>query len=212
MRLSCDRTGFPLVELDELGLAVSLLPVTKVQFERFLAEPNGFGNAWYENVLQGNPRVSWRLFTAEERKRLFLTCVLPEEALAFMQWMGHNFDLPTVDEWRAIDNLLMNTPLPMQSREVLARCPLHPAAATIVQRLLRQIEPKPKKWGELALLRGGVIEWIRTGPDFAGLGQPPGTLYKPQEEDPVYPLQDRRVSYWGFRLVCRLHSEKEEDL
>ena len=102
MRFSCDRTGFPLITVPEAMVAMHLLPVTKVQFERFLAEPNTYGDAWYEEVLTLNPRISYRQCTAENRERLFLTGIVPEEALAFARWMGDGFDLPTVAEWRAL--------------------------------------------------------------------------------------------------------------
>jgi hypothetical protein len=44
MRLWCDRTGFPLFEPWPGKQAFALLPVTKAQFECFLAEPNDYGN------------------------------------------------------------------------------------------------------------------------------------------------------------------------
>lgn len=215
MRLSCDRTGFPLLEWSEAGLEVALLPVTKAQFERFLAEPNEFGNAWYEQVLALNPRVSWRQFGPEERERLFLTGVLPEEALAFLRWLGGGFDLPTVEEWRAMDRWLRAAPLDV---EALTQCPLHRSAQAIVRGLLRQ--SRPRVWGELALLRGGVVEWVREGRGFGGLGAPrPGfhpNTWNPQRDAPVRPLRaEARLPYFGFRCVRRWHErqqEEEEDL
>ena len=102
MLFSCDRTGFPLIAVPEVAAHVQLLPVTKAQFECFIVEPNPFGDAWYEEVLQLNPRVTYRRYGADERARLFLTGILPEEALLFARWVGEGFDLPTVDEWRAI--------------------------------------------------------------------------------------------------------------
>ena len=83
MQFSCDRTGFPLIAVPSVGVEVQLLPVTKIQFECFLAEPNDFGDAWYEEVLTFNPRISYRQFMADTRERLFITGILPEEALAF---------------------------------------------------------------------------------------------------------------------------------
>lgn len=204
MRFSCDGTGFPMVHLDGSELALSLLPVPKVQFERFLAEPNEYGDQWYEEVLSVNPRVSWQRFEAEQRERLFLTGILPEEALAFARWLGEGFDLPTISEWRKLDQLLTQTPLPSSVQETLTSCPMHRAAHAILRRLLRQLQPK--SWGELALLRGGLIEWVRVGQEFAGLGAPrpqflPNT-FNPQHDDPVRPLR-KRVPYFGFRLVYR---------
>src|SRR5437773_9846541 len=68
MQWSCDRTGFPVLELPDLGIAAHLFPVAKVQFERFLAEPvmelakspepARYGDVWYEQLLEVSPRVS----------------------------------------------------------------------------------------------------------------------------------------------------------
>lgn len=205
MRFFYDRTGFPLVQPDRSGLALSLLPVTKVQFERFLAEPNEFGDAWYEQILSVNPRVSWQRFEGEQREQLFLTGILPAEALAFARWLGEGFDLPTVDEWRKLAQLLSLTPLPAGVQETLRSCPMHRAAHAILQGLLRQLEPE--SWGELALLRGGLIEWVRVGQGFAGLGAPRPQFYpntfNPLHDDPVRPLREQRLPYFGFRLVYR---------
>jgi len=214
MRLSCDRTGFPLLEWTEAELEVALLPVTKAQFERFLAEPNEFDNAWYEQVLAVNPRVSWRKFEAEERERLFLTGVLPEEALAFLRWLGDGFDLPTVEEWRSMDRWLRAAPLDV---ELSKQCPMHHSAKAIVRGLLRQL--RPTVWGELALLRKGVVEWVREDRGFGGLGAPRPTFYpntwNPQRDEPVRPLRaEVRLPYFGFRCVRRLpeRQKEEEDL
>ncbi len=212
MQLYCDRTGFPVLKLDKIRLQVLLLPVTKAQFERFLAEPNELDNEWYEQVLAINPRASWQRFRAERREQVFLTGILPSEALAFAHWMGKDFDLPTVDEWRTIDRLLMGNRLTKQDMHRLKSLPMHRAAWGTVQRVLRQVNPS--SWGQLALLRGGLIEWVRSNGEFWGLGSPrpqfyPNTL-NPQRDDPVRPLHNQRLPYFGFRLVRRLHAENQE--
>lgn len=68
-----DRTGFPYIESKDLALAVSLLPLTKLQFEVYLADLTPQGDRWYEELLALNPRVSPQRFTSEQRERLFLT-------------------------------------------------------------------------------------------------------------------------------------------
>ncbi|MCI0529260.1 MAG: formylglycine-generating enzyme family protein [Nitrospira sp.] len=102
MLFSYDRTGFPLIPLYRAGVEVHWLPVTKVQLECFLAETGRLGNDWYEEVLKLNPQVSYSEFTGDHREQLFVTGILPEEALAFARWMEDRFDLPTVEEWRTI--------------------------------------------------------------------------------------------------------------
>ena len=79
----CDPCGFPVIPVESLGLSVHLLPVAKVQFERFLAEPNDYGDSWYEELLALNPRSSHTRLDNETRERAFLTGVVPEEARAF---------------------------------------------------------------------------------------------------------------------------------
>ena len=46
-----DRTGFPYLELQDPALAVSLLPLTKLQFEYYLADLTPQGDNWYEELL-----------------------------------------------------------------------------------------------------------------------------------------------------------------
>jgi formylglycine-generating enzyme required for sulfatase activity len=200
MRLSCDRAGYPLLEDSEAGLQVSLLPTTKAQFERFLAEPGEPGDAWYEARLAENPRVSWHHFDAADRERLFLTGITPEETLAFSAWLGPGFRLPTVAEWRAVDNWLAESPF---TPEALQACPMGRSARETVERLAGQLAPPT--WRDLALLRGGVMEWVRTRGGFAGLGAPRGAwlpnLFDPQNDDPQRPTRGERSRYFGFRLV-----------
>jgi len=104
-----DRTGFPYIELKDPALAVSLLPLTKLQFEYYLADLTPQGDNWYEELLTLNPRVSPQRFTPEQRERLFLTGLLPAEAEAYAAWLGDGYRLPTVAEWRAIYRCFQST-------------------------------------------------------------------------------------------------------
>ena len=211
MWLSCDPTGFPLLSLPALRLDVSLWPCTKAQFERFLSEPeSGFGDGWYEEVLAVNPRVSWREAPSPP-ERLFLTGIYPEEALSFARWMGAGFDLPTVSEWRAAEAALAGVPIDRQSTSRLKEEWVEEAGAAFDH--LRKLTGA-KTWGGLTLSRGGVVEWVREGRAFGGLGTPrPGLLpniYNPQLD--VWHPARRRLDYLGFRLIRRWPTEREEDL
>src|SRR4051812_25305456 len=110
MQWSPDRTGFPVLDLPELGLAVHLVPVSKPQFERFLAEPVAegglFGDAWYESVLAVSPRLSIRDAQPANYESLFLGGILPTEAERFARWLGTGYDLPKVESWRRVDEYL----------------------------------------------------------------------------------------------------------
>jgi formylglycine-generating enzyme required for sulfatase activity len=205
MQFSCDRTGFPLVALPELLLEVQLLPVTKVQFERFLAEPNSFGDTWYEEVLQLNPRVSSRRFTTENRERLFLTGLLPEEVLAFAKWMGEGFALPTVAEWRAIHKALGAEPASLRRLTTLLSQQGARLAFELVQHL--QASFQLPSLLDLSLMQCGVVEWVRQGSAWVGLGAPRPefhpNLWNPQVDE-VRPLRAGvRIPYFGCRLVRR---------
>lgn len=205
MQLYFDRMGFPFVRLDRLSLSVSLLPVTKVQFERFIAQPNSFGDAWYEEILQINPRLSWRRPDAGRREGLFITGVLQSEAIAYASWAGTGFDLPSLKEWRLIFQSMTRARLAKNSLRGLEGEKVHPAARAIVELIVRQAQPRT--WSELTLMEGGVIEWLRDGPVFGGFGKPRPqflpNVFNPLYDDPRVPLHDDRSPYFGFRLVHR---------
>lgn len=202
MQLQSDALGFPIVKLPEIGLSVSLLPVTKTQFERFIAEPNSFGDSWYDEILKISPRCPWRGMCEEGREDLFMTGILPSEALDFASWLGEGFDLPSFGEWRHIYRSMAQTQL---MRKPLQEFTGHPAARSIIDSILAQVQPAT--WAEMALLQGGVIEWVRRGREFAGLGVPRRSflpnVFNPELDEPVRPLQNERSRYFGFRLVRR---------
>ena len=202
MHCSCDPSGFPLIAVAESGLEVHLLPVTKVQFERFLAEPNAFGDTWYEQILPGNPRIPPHGLTTENREGLFLSGVLPGEALAFARWLGEDYDLPPVQEWRAAYAALQGAPLYLPP--LLSQCPARPVGP-ILEGLVAQLCPSSLL--DLSLMRGGLVEWVRQDSGWAGLGSP-RPAFQPNLWDPlaetVRPIRPgERVPYFGFRLVRR---------
>lgn len=204
MCFSFDRTNFPLVTVPGMAVQVHLLPVTKVQFERFIAEAdNDLGSSWYNQVLALNPRVSYRRFAAQDRERLFITGVLPDEALAFAQWMGPGFSLPTLEEWRSIYCRLDEMPISSQ-RESL--CSVTGPARIIIDKLL-----PPYQEGsllDLSLMTGGVMEWVQQkNGNWVGVGRPRSSffsnLFDPLsvEAEPIG--MEERLHYFGFRLLCR---------
>jgi hypothetical protein len=203
MQLLPDRTGFPLLHLPDAGVQVALLPCTKAQLEQFLAEPHEpFGDPWYEEVLTVNPRTSWRCSPEQHPERLFLTGALPDEVLAFARWLGPDFDLPTAQQWQLVDRTLALGLLDVADLERgLANCCL--AARTMLGhfRRLRQ----PRTWADLALLRGGLVEWVRHDKAFAGMGCPSPelwhNLYNPQRKEVVDIFPGRRLDFVGFRLL-----------
>jgi hypothetical protein len=219
MRFTYDlRTRFPMLSLGELELQlgkrrtdvrleVGLLPVTKAQFEKFLETgPAGFDSTWYEQVLTLNERVSWRAFVPERREGLFLTGIKPEEANAFARWLGEDFRLPTVEEWRAVDRYLLDGDLEPHAERVFTQHTLDPAAQTLLNVIEKRL--RPETWGDLTFLRGGVFEWVDVGKnEFLALGgrtRPEffHTVFNPQKDTPVRHFGERS-GYFGFRVARR---------
>jgi hypothetical protein len=202
MLISCDRTNFPLVAVDEAAVEVHLLPVTKIQFERFTAEASGVDEAQYQEMLALNPTVSPEIFTADNREQLFVTGILPDEALAYARWLGEGFDLPTSGEWRAVLAALQRVPPPR--RQQLTDF-IDGDAGLIVDELSHQLYIRTM--ADFTLLQGGLVEWVRHEEHLVGLGAPRPEFH-PNLWDPlvnvVKPLQlDERLPYFGFRLVRR---------
>lgn len=201
MNCCIDRTGFPYVELKDPALAVSLLPLTKIQFERYLADLTPQGDHWYEELLKLNPRVSPQHFTPEQREGLFITGLLPAEATAYAAWLGEGYRLPTVAEWRGIYRCFQSTTFtPLEA----SPSPNNNVRAAILLRRM-ETQTRPKTLLDFSLMRGGVVEWVSDAKVWTGLGTPePG--FKPNLWDPlnetVSPIKPKkRLAYFGARLV-----------
>ncbi|MGH6907984.1 MAG: SUMF1/EgtB/PvdO family nonheme iron enzyme [Methylococcales bacterium] len=196
-----DRTGFPYVELKDPALAVSLLPLTKLQFERYLADLTPHGDHWYEELLKLNTRVSPQHFTPEQRERLFLTGLLPAEAEAYAAWLGEGYRLPTVAEWRGIYRCFQSTTFTPFKASPTAD--VDDRAAILLRRLEAQTRPRTPL--DFSLMHGGVVEWARDGNVWTGLGAPRPSfqtnLWNPLR-DTVPPIQpNQRLAFFGARLV-----------
>ncbi len=196
MEILTDKIGFPLVRVENVG-SFNLWPVTKLQFERFLAEPNEFGDSWYEAVLRLNSRVSHQDFGLENYENLVITGILPREALSFARWFDEKFDLPTIEEWRAFYRTVKNADIP-PSPTGLSR----PAAA-----IWAKLAKMTSGLLDFALLDNGVVEWVRRNGSFAGLGCPRPHFLK-NAWNPLVDLVrainlSERISFFGFRLLKR---------
>jgi len=208
MLLSCDRTGFPLITVPDLGVEMQLLPLTKLQVADWLATSTPFGDAWYDTVLAINPDIPCSQCSAANRERLFLTGLLPAEVLVVAQWLGDGFDVPTVELWRALyDRLAMEVAPSWDSVVQLGIGPARHVLAALAQHL------QPTTLVELALLHGGLIEWVRHGQSWVGLGAPRPQFY-PNVFDPrvdvVRPLRaGERLAPFGMRLVRRISAARE---
>ena len=202
MLLSVDPTGFPLLVVEEAAAEVHLLPITKLQFSKFVQKSEAMDRGAYQEMLALNPTVAHDRFLANERERLFATGVLPDEALAFARWLGEGFDLPTVKEWRAIYAALRRVPPPRQ-RELSDF--IDGAAGVILQQITEQIHIRSIR--DFSLMSRGLVEWVYRDEELVGLGVPRPEFHPNlwdalnNEIKPIRP--DRRVFYFGFRLVRR---------
>jgi hypothetical protein len=215
MPWSCDRTGFPVLELPALKLGVHLLPVAKAQFERFLAAPvrqplgspqaGLYGDVWYEKLLEVSPRVTPHAARITDVEAMFMAGVLPAEINRFAGWLGDGFDLPTTETWREVDAAIRDEPLSADEVAALrSDSALHRQARAAIDAIVRLRDPAT--WGQLMMLEGGLLEWVRTGPQtLGGLGRPQSDFQKmilnPQRDAPVRPVREGRYKYFGFRLV-----------
>lgn len=202
MLLIFDKTDFPLLVVGDVGVEVHLLPITKAQFEPFAAASPLLKPQRYAEMLALNPATPPEDFTADNREQLFVSGVLPEEALAFARWLGKGFDLPTVEEWRAIVTALKRE-LPPRQR-VLTDA-VEGQARAILHRLEEQTHIRSML--DYTLMRNGLVEWVRHQKTFVGLGQPRPSFH-PNLWEPlahtINPIDTReRLPYFGFRLVRR---------
>ncbi len=202
MLISCDRTNFPLVAIEEAGVEAHLLPITKVQFSQFIDETKAVNGAKYQAMLALNPAVAPRQFLAEEREQLFISGILPQEALAFARWLGEGYDLPTIKEWRAIYAALRREPPP---RHTHLTDVLDGPARTIISKLADYLHIRSMR--DFSLMEGGLVEWVRQGQTWVGVGVPRPEFHPNLWNvltNEVKPIRvGQRVPYFGFRLVRR---------
>lgn len=221
MHFDIDPSGFPTVRFDSLPLEegpsqleVGWLPVTKMQFERFLCETGDahFDADWYADILAYNPRVSVGEVHADNYWCAFLTGILPREAHSYALWCGEGWRLPRADEWKAVLDAAQSSPEDLPSWEgLLADSPER------FRRLLEAVDRATRRSGgqedrgslpHRMLLRNGITEWVEdpSRPErWSGLGKPHRKLHSSfrtaRDLDLPYEPSLRRLGHYGFRLV-----------
>ncbi|MEA2604063.1 MAG: hypothetical protein QOF89_5055 [Acidobacteriota bacterium] len=214
---AADPTGFPMVWIEEIGAFMHWLPVTKIQFEKFIATTHDplFNDTWYRRVLDLNPRVAIPEISAENYWHAFLTGILPAEAQQFAAWCGGDYALPTLTEWR-------------KAYAALAAAPVGPGelsgfsegAGEVARSALTRIESsaaaaarpgRERTRADQMLLRLGVLEWVEQtgGADrWGGMGEPSPhfRMLWSIDRGPAIPLNNgaSRSNVFGFRLIRRL--------
>jgi hypothetical protein len=200
-----DASGYPLIFVEPLGTFVQLFPVTKPQFEKFLASGRrpDFGDEWYAERLSANPRASYWSTYIPERARLFMTGITPDEALAFGRWLGRDYSLLSAEDWSACYEWFAEQPVPSVPPDIAGRLSQDALGVwkTVEgQWLESHWEPS---FRELSLMTQGILEWVveRSG-RYCGLGEP-ASKFQRKANDPVRPVGQRRLKNLGFRLRMR---------
>lgn len=215
MLTSTDPIGFPLVCLPRQDIEVHLLPVTRVQVRQWLTDAPSALPEEHRKSLEPDAEVS-----PENREHLFATGLLPRECIAFAQWLSlkdsngdWQYDLLTVGEWRDLFLRFSYEPFDWDEvrRFLIARNRVssgccHEEAMTILDRLNDQIHPVTAL--DVSLMRNGLVEWVREGDEFVGLGNPRQLLHPNLWNplcDEVRPISmEERILYFGLRLVRRM--------
>jgi hypothetical protein len=201
-----DASGYPLIFVEPLEAYVQLFPVTKPQFEKFIAsgQQRCFGDEWYEEILALNPRASYRNPDVPARERLFMTAVKSDEALAFAHWMGRDYTLLSAREWSTCYEWFAGRSAPCAPPDLNGRLAGDALAVwnTVEEQWLER--RRQSSLQELSLMTQGVLEWVVERPGrYCGLGEPAASKLQRGANDPVRPVGGGRLRNLGFRLRTR---------
>ena len=201
-----DASGYPLIFVEPLETYVQLFPVTKPQFEKFLASGrrSDLGDEWYAERLSVNPRVTYWSTYIPTRERLFMTSITPDEALSFGRWLGRDYGMLSAEEWGACYEWLAQHPAPSVPTDLAGRLSQDALGIwkTVEEQWLESHrEPSLR---DLSLMTQGILEWVIERPGrYCGLGEPSASKLQRGATDPVRPVGQRRLKNLGFRLRMR---------
>ncbi len=192
--LTFDNTGFPMIRYKEWDFFISVFPVSKYQFERFLVEtmPEGelFSDGWYRNLLARNPRCGWHSFR-DEPWRLFLSCLDDDVMKRFTRFCGRGCRLPEAAEWRKLMDY--SGRILEQQAKLLELCAEAPAP---VRHWLKQ--------GLFPLTEEGMLEYVLDNGKMRAIGKPfygfHPTLWRPDVVRDV-DQESGLGALLGFRLA-----------
>jgi hypothetical protein len=210
-----DPAGFPMVWVEEIGAFMHWLPVTKIQFEKFIAATSDpqFNDAWYRLALELNPRIPVPEIGPTSYPHALMTGALPHEARRFAAWCGEEYSLPTLEEWQKA-----YAALAVLEADAAVLADLLEEAGDLVRLSLTRIEAastaaarpgRKRTRADQMLMRLGVLEWAEQagGVSWAGMGEPSPyfrTMWSigkgpAMATDP----HASRSSVFGFRLIRR---------
>lgn len=200
-----DRTGYPMVYVDPLNAYWHLFPITKPQFENFLAgapSPER-SNAWYADLLKRSPRLSPVAASYMDYERLFVGGVLPDDVQSYIKWHGQGVRLPTVEQWRAAFKWLGAQDVSAMPADMERQ--LAPTAYCMWNKLLEELQPTTLL--DLSLMQNGMLEWVE-GQNKAPLGMgAPRQKFRAGFHDVGKPFEPtafaltHRNYFSGFRLL-----------
>ncbi len=219
-KFKLDRAKFPMVYVDVIDAYIHWLPLSKIQFEYFLcAVPDSqFGENWYGEILQLNPRISPGIVRTDNYWKALLSGLLPEEVQRFARWCGDEYIIPSLDDWFTAYKWLKSQP--PEPPDIVDQMGL---LQDRVRTLLRRIDSESAKafkeagyertLADQMLMRLGMLEWVEcTGQTarWGGMGQLNprfhGFLFRPDNGQPSHPVNPEtdRLHYYGARLLRRV--------
>lgn len=197
-----DASGYPLILVEPLDAYVHLFPITKSQFEKLITSGRkpGFGDEWYTELLELNPRVSYRSADISSPDGLFMTGVTTDEASDFSRWLGRNYGLLTAEDWAVCSNWFAAQDA-VSLPDALRNC-LSPDAVAIWDLVETKWLDRHSTLQDLSLMTHGILEWVVERPGrYCGVGEPALSKLQRKASDPVRPLG--RLKNLGFRLCAR---------
>ena len=222
--ISVDKANFPIIRIPSLHLEINWLPITKIQFEHFLCDTGLYDNSWYQDKLnQYNDRVAPGSISRGNYWGVFMTGILPAEALRFAKWCGRGFDLPTAHEWKKVIEYFAGMSADKAYIEAITTAPsVSERAKQLIERLEQVTNSDSQQLGsggrllcDQMLMRLGIMEYIYEDDQrntFGGWGKPNrrfwGSMYDPLRDASYVRLGKRtegiRMKQYGFRLIRRI--------
>ena len=226
-----DATGYPLIWIEPLRCFMHLFPVSRPQYERYMAANLhlGYDDRYYQEILQLRSRASCFSRESAPFGQLLMTGVTIEEALSFGKWLGQDFTRFSAVDWQICYDWLAKRAAPLFSTGLKSRLSrdawalweiierrhkgLSSSEFTIYQAdggmsYWERPEDRPQylSLADLSLHNGGILEWVTERPgSYCGLGDPQNQEYMRRPSDPLYP-QESRLKDLGFRLCRRIRS------
>lgn len=209
MEIIYDRTNFPLLKIDPLNKFIHVLPVTKIQFERFLSDPDASPDSqeYILSITKLNPRISTSNFNADEAWKIFATALLPDEIARFTNWLGPTYRLPTRQEWITTKEWLENINANIFHEEISRPNGMNIFAKNIIHKIYEVFSVKSML--DVCMLLNTIMEWTKESIDpkqLALIGIPDHRLFSSLDHtdylSPMPPINySKRIAYAGFRLL-----------